>query len=411
MAPRNACQRRFLCGFAVLILAAVIAWLGSIAVDRFDLLATNHRANRLPVATFRVAGSSMVPALYGPTLQIRCAACRHEMLFDAQSLSRDRGDLICSLCGQRHDLADDELLSSLQTYPGDVVHVSEVPTAEYRIGDLVALDRHGKMQVKRIAAVAGNILDVDGLHLLVDGRRLEDRMAGDANVSPPPSMTIDDDSFRAESRWAAADEGGGWIRQPNRRWRAEADSSWLIYHHRNVHDHNRPSGVMDDYQYNAGVARRLEGVDRLSITGTLTRAGTLTGDSGATIQVAFWSGSGDVLAAQHIDHGASFEVSFADGSPAENLPVREEQPVAIRIAAGGAALESLSVKRAVEYRLNPQHDRRDYPLRIPAGHCFVVGDNVPFSVDSRSWGPVEFGQLGGRVQRVESIEANGAWSP
>ena len=131
---------------------------------------------------------------------------------------------------------------------------------------------------------------------------------------------------------------------------------------------------------------------------------------GATIEVAFWSREANVLAAQSIKHREPFKISFANGTPADDLPVTREQPVAIRIAGDDAAIELLTVQRDVEYRINPQHDRRLYPLRIPAEHCFVVGDNVPFSIDSRHWGPVQVGRIRGRVQVIESIKPTDALS-
>jgi signal peptidase I len=44
-------------------------------------------------------------------------------------------------------------------------------------------------------------------------------------------------------------------------------------------------------------------------------------------------------------------------------------------------------------------DSRVVSLTIPPGHCFVLGDNGPVSVDSRDWGPVPMSSILGRAIR------------
>ncbi|KAL0333207.1 UNVERIFIED_CONTAM: Mitochondrial inner membrane protease subunit [Sesamum angustifolium] len=39
-------------------------------------------------------------------------------------------------------------------------------------------------------------------------------------------------------------------------------------------------------------------------------------------------------------------------------------------------------------------------VRIPEGHCWVVGDNAACSVDSRSLGPIPLGLICGRITHV-----------
>ena len=42
-------------------------------------------------------------------------------------------------------------------------------------------------------------------------------------------------------------------------------------------------------------------------------------------------------------------------------------------------------------------DRFDAPLKVPAGHVVVLGDNLRVSDDSRNFGPVPINQIYGRV--------------
>jgi inner membrane protease subunit 1 len=39
-------------------------------------------------------------------------------------------------------------------------------------------------------------------------------------------------------------------------------------------------------------------------------------------------------------------------------------------------------------------------IQVPEGHCWVVGDNIPYSRDSRHFGPLPMGLVRGKVLAV-----------
>jgi hypothetical protein len=152
------------------------------------------------------------------------------------------------------------------------------------------------------------------------------------------------------------------------------------------------SPVWDDYPYNVTLSRTLFPVDRLRLRGTA--------ESDVRLTVAFWSEAGNVAAERTLIGGEAFCVSYFDGATSEGLPVAASQPVAIRIE-GAATLRDLKIERLVEYRLNPRSRSAIYPLRLGADEWFLVGDNVPVSIDSRDWGAIPVDQIFGRVIRSD----------
>jgi type IV secretory pathway protease TraF len=297
----------------------------------------------------------------------------------------------------------------------DIVNVSPLAKSDdtqFRIGDVVAIDFRGALRVKRIAALQGDVVTVPGGRVCVNDRRLEDLMAlaAEASSLPPASLIVDRDSRQSKTRWIARNPTSTWKRSEERQWTfdtgsndAADDSDWLIYHHRDVHNNEVAGRVLDDYQFNLTVARRLVPVDRLAV------AANAEDESRATLQAAFWTPEGQVFAQGDLNQAGPASLQFHNAAASLRsefqCPVLDAlTPVAIRLknARGKVRLSHLSVDRLIEYRLRPSDDCTGYPMRINAGEVFVVGDNVPVSEDSRVWGALSLSNVVGRVEGIAS---------
>ena len=338
----------------------------------------------------------MAPTLLGPHLRFQCPRCNHTLIVDAGCLQRGDEPIVCSQCGESRRV-DQLQREDRQAHPGDVVQLTPAAKGQYRCGDLVAVRLNEGLSVKRIAAVPGDVVTVNERRLRVNDRRVEDSLEI-ADADRPPLMLVDDDSLAKGSRWRTQTEAPAWQRSDTGQWSwsARDESPWLVYHHQSVHDRNRPAGVLDDYQYNAAIARKLDPVDRLSVAATVNAARE---SERVVFHVAFWSPEGSVLASHATMQSDAVQIRFAAGESMQGLPVSETKPIAIRLTGGPVTVTGLRVLRAVEYRLRKRDDESHYPMTIPPEHVFVVGDNVPFSVDSRQFGPVPFSDLAGKVEK------------
>ncbi|KAI0124285.1 peptidase S24/S26A/S26B/S26C, partial [Xylariales sp. AK1849] len=47
--------------------------------------------------------------------------------------------------------------------------------------------------------------------------------------------------------------------------------------------------------------------------------------------------------------------------------------------------------------LNSPGAKNDHMLQVPKGHCYIIGDNLPWSRDSRDFGPLPLALIKGKV--------------
>jgi hypothetical protein len=332
----------------------------------------------------RIEGRSMAPTLWGVHVVVECGHCGFEWKVDVAVTPK--ASHRCPHCG--------ESLKSCQIsepQPPDTVTLRQA--SDLRFGQLVAIRKDGRLQIKRLVALPGDRLTLDGLRLLVNGGRIEDRLHRLPSPAPPASIVVDEDFRRALSRWIPLRSETTWVRTSEHQWIQQAGSSddWLRYNHRSVHDHNQPAPIMDDYPGNLDVQRRLFPVDRLVLEGVAEAAAPIK------MIVAVWARHRSWSSVLDIDGETPFRVSFEHVEPTDELPVNERQPIAVRME-GECKLRKLSVLRHLEYRLRMGDDAWQQAKTIPRDSVYVLGDNVPLSVDSRDYGPVPVTDIVGVVE-------------
>ena len=387
------------------------AWLrhcgaGALAV------ATGGCHSELP-RRFRVSGPSMSPTLWGPHHPVRCDHCGVAFRIHAGPLAPAGETFPCWHCGQ--PVRSPRGAAA----PGDTVAIQPWSAAgqsllgddglrssdgrPLRRGALVAVHWQGRLRLKRLFALPGRRVRLDGRRLLVDPG-----WEG-ASVSVSPTLLpVDLDAHRAESRWAPAAGGALWHRR-DRRWHTSSTaesrarriperrsaSRWLVYRHVSVYDGGQPAPVRDDYPGNAGLTRQLHPATALVLDLDVQF------ESEGEVEAVFFTG-GKARAMRARGSGwCSFHFDASEttvsGNATEPAPVSATRPVALRLSRGGGVLSRIRLQRHVDYRLRRRDPREPYPLRLAGDECFVLGDNVPVSVDSRHLGPLPIDQIVGTV--------------
>lgn len=361
----------------VVFVAIVIGWAG-------------WKRGRESGVRFAIHGPSMAPSLLGEHQIAKCQACALEWPIE---ISDEDTSVSCFHCGVQATVANGAHAASVV-----VVHAYEpaatarAASSPLRIGDVVAIGGKDMMRIKRIVALPGDLVELNDASLLVNGETVHKAMRTHDDLDvPTPTLLFEMDNRRELSRW----RGKGWQRNQQRAWTSE-EQDWLIYHHCSIHQRNQPSCIWDDYPYNAGLSRKLQPASRLSMN-----ANVVCKDQGR-LEVVFWIDGQRVGVTCDMDGHCELNISSDDAEAVEVAPVSAETPVAIRVIEGSVQLSCLQLARQIEYRLRPHDDRSRYPIRLGSGAYFVVGDNVPVSLDSRDFGVIQEHAVKGRVELIES---------
>jgi signal peptidase I len=330
-------------------------------------------------STFQVNGGSMCPTLWGESLMAQCPSCEIRFRVDTSPTSiqgpSDSFEIRCWHCGAPISCA----LSN--RYSGDLVQIQPIFSREdFDFQQLVACSINETLAIKRIAGRPGQTIDVADVGnrkraLLLDGIPIESRTA----VIP-----VDRDALRKLSRWhnhSTSSDQASWLRT-DVAWTVtlspeSPQSSRLQYQHLSVYDHGLASPIYDDYPANASLTRRLFPVSRVHVSMAVT----------VTHDVVF-EFAGNEIPWTSNQKRFSFELSADD----VGFSVHSESKHRVN-----AEVKDLALDRRIEYRLRPGDDASPYPIKLGRHQYFVLGDNVPISVDSRDFGPIHRNDVYGTV--------------
>ena len=370
------CRAPLAVGFIVVVFAAiVIGW-------------ASWKRGRESGVRFSIHGPSMAPTLLGEHQIAKCVACGLDWPVE---ISDEGASVACFHCGDQATMANSAHAASVV-----VVHTYEHADAAksasnaLRVGDLVALGGEEMMRIKRIAALPGDLVELSHASLLVNGETIHETMRKHVDLNVP-ALLFEMDKRRKLSRW----HGDDWQRSKQRVWTSEGQG-WLIYRHRSIHQSNQPSCIWDDYPYNADLSRKLQPASRLALNANVVCQNV------GRLEVVFWIDGQMVGVTCDVDGQRELNISSDDAVAVEVAPVSAETPVAIRVLEGSVQLSCLQLARQIEYRLRPHDDRSRYPIRLGSSEYFVVGDNVPVSLDSRDFGVIQGRTIKGRVELIES---------
>ncbi len=349
--------------------------------------------------THRVSGGSMCPTLWGEHYVLNCPNCNIVLRVDASPTSTlfqsTATKLKCWHCGEFYKRPSGPAAA------GNLIVID--PEKSPKRSELVALHREGQLSVKRIFGLPGDMVDV-----AID-ENTPGRLTCNSQLLPTDAtmIPIDRDALRDPSRWQG---GSAWSRT-ERSWKIQLTSNddvalssagvyesgqnfagrnvgeeaWLRYHHRSVHDGNQPSAIFDDCPSNPILVRAMYPVSQAIVSMQVTCSAPIKLYAASLTETELLLGTHELaipMAADDIAIAVSAIVVAANGESVE------------------VTIRNLAIDRAIEYRLRPGDETACYPIQLAEDEYFVLGDNVPISIDSRDYGPISGEDIVGVVTLI-----------
>jgi hypothetical protein len=179
----------------------------------------------------------------------------------------------------------------------------------------------------------------------------------------------------------------------------------LVYHHRAVHAALSADVVRDDWPANVTEVRAMVPVTALRLTMRVRSGG------GGVMKVTMRCGNEVRVIRRRLIAG-TIDWKFDCGTGecdtgdvvAGTLALAGESgktPVALRVIGGEAEITRLALWRPLEYRISPRESfAGELPIRLGPDQWYLLGDNIPLSIDSRRFGPIPANRIVGRIDPV-----------
>jgi signal peptidase I len=335
------------------------------------------------VVPVRVAGNSMSPTLEGPHVEVTCPHCDWPFAVGSDQLPEAR-PLVCPDC--REEFATPE---SMVPQEGHRVVIDRLRYArrDPQRWEIVVLRQPGEDEsyaVKRVVGLPHEKLSFRHGDVYVDNQIARKDL--DDQLSLRQLVHRERDAHRL---WEP--DGGEWI-WDKEAWRHTGTEPGVL---RLTHPGGVP--ITDDLASNQRATRQLNLVSDLMLTCRVESGGTgqlvaryVTAPENVEARIPLPSGK--ISASDVIISWFDQQLLVAVGGkvverrhfarPWQELPRLEIE------GSGELTLSNLEVWRDVYYHWRRGDLHPALGKSIPAGHCFVIGDNVAISSDSRNWEPL-----------------------
>jgi hypothetical protein len=382
---------------------------GQVSVARFInyfftvslLIGGCNRTESTALKQTRVVGASMSPTIWGEHVAVHCDHCGRQWRANWQPEMRPARDPICGNCGGTVPL------ESVESQPGDEINIDTGAflQADPTLDDVVAIRSGNQVRIKRIVGTPGHVISV------YDGYLVRDECPISTSA---PWMLVHDDTHRrdGESWWTFRESE--LVEQLERGFKFEvpprtASPVTLVYQHRSPYQSLKPDEVRDDYPGNLVESRFLRSVKSLQV-----KASCVVREE-AMLEWWRWSPSGLAFESQSLSAGhheievrwMNEEVSSGSPEQAREIDLAAEKPIGLVVTQGTLTLSDLVILRPIVYWIDPKATDVSFPLQLEPTQYFVVGDNVPLSIDSRHTGPIRRSDIIGKVRPTDSLNGGG----